>query len=78
MMSKSISVILLSCGWSKIPKFVAIFRRVPLKFHNVSWAPLEPRENKVRYMDLNVKNPAMIDEPWTDRVNFWKALNYLH
>ena len=55
-------------------------RRVPLSFHNVSWQPLETRENNkvLRYMDLNVKNPAMINEPWTDRVNFWKALDYFH
>jgi len=46
-----------------------------LKFHNVTWSPVDPKAETLRYMNMNIKNPSMIDEPWTKRVNFWNSLN---
>lgn len=36
------------------------------------WMPVEPNE-PLKYLEIG-KNPAMIDEPFTERVNFWETI----
>lgn len=50
-----------------------LFCSYPLRFRNATWYPSE-RNGKLQYLQIDA-NPKMIEEPFTERVNFWKSLN---
>ena len=54
---------------------IVCFFSKTLTFNNIPWPPNDPNKRPFKYMQIGLNSPGIIDEPFTERVNFWLNLN---
>ena len=52
-----------------------IFFSTTMKFKGQAWPAVNPKDKPLKYFHLHPSQPQVIDEPFADRIAFWKSLN---